>query len=115
MDNQEEKVEDMKVEVQEEKQAEVAEVINETKKEEISYAEPEKQRTTNSLGMISFIFAIIALFIFGLPFSVVAIITGIIGIATFKKDLQKNRWMAITGLSLGAVEFVVMLLYYAIK
>ncbi|MFR2534305.1 MAG: hypothetical protein ACLTEH_04970 [Clostridia bacterium] len=115
MENSEENVEETKVEIQEENQAEVAKVIEETsKQEEATYVEPQ-QRTTNVVGLVSFIFAMIALFIFGLPFSVVAIITGIIGIATFKKDTQKNRWMGITGLSVGAVELVVMLLYYAIQ
>ncbi|MFR0823561.1 MAG: DUF4190 domain-containing protein [Clostridia bacterium] len=114
MENPEENVEETKVEAPEEQQAQVEQVLEQTSKEEKAYVEPE-QRTTNSIGLVSFIFAMIALFIFGLPFSIVAIITGIICLATFKKDTQKNRWMGITGLSVGAVELIVMLLYYAIK
>lgn len=113
MENLEENVEETKVEMPEEQNAEVAEVVKETSKEEKAYVELE-QRKTNAIGLVSFIFAMIALFIFGLPFSIVAIITGIISVATFKKDTQKNRWMGITGLSVGAVELVVMLLFYAV-
>lgn len=78
-------------------------------KEEIIYDNSAKK--INVCGLLSFIFSMVALLIFGLPFSITAVILGIIGIVTFKPNTQKGRWMSITGVSVGAVEFVVMLLY----
>lgn len=39
-----------------------------------------------------------------------ATILGIIGVYNFKADSQKYKWMGVTGIAVGAVEFVVMLL-----
>lgn len=71
-------------------------------------------KNVNACGLISFIFSMIGIFMFGLPCGIIATILGIIGIATFKPETQSNRWMAITGLAVGAVEIVVMGLYISI-
>ena len=65
----------------------------------------------NKVGMVSFIFGIIGIFVAGLPCGLVAMITGIIGTATFKSEKEKGRWMAITGLVVGIIEVIVMALY----
>lgn len=68
-------------------------------------------KKNNACGMVSFIFSLIGIVIAGLPCGIVALITGIIGLTTFKPEKEKNKWQAITGLALGAVEIVIMLMY----
>lgn len=69
----------------------------------------------NKLGIVSFVFCIIGIFVAGLPCGLVAMITGIIGTATFKAEKEKGRWMAITGLVAGIIEVIVMALYIALQ
>ena len=102
--------------------AEVRQVLKSTATDQAQQqAEQANQQISNSAnknvnvcGLISFIFSMIGIFMFGLPCGIIATILGIIGIATFKPETQSNRWMAITGLAVGAVEIVVMGLYISI-
>lgn len=66
-------------------------------------------RKNNTAGLVSFIFSLIGIFIMGIPCGIVAVITGIVGIATFKKEEEKNKWMAITGLCVGIADIVLVL------
>ena len=50
---------------------------------------------------------------FGLPCGIAATILGIVGLATFKPEKHTSRWMAITGLTVGVVEILIMGLYVA--
>ena len=97
---------------------EVQQVLNststETKQQEYQQKNSVTDKKSNTCGVISFIFAMIGIIMFGLPCGIVATILGIIGVATFKPETQTNRWMAITGLVVGAVEIVVMGLYLAV-
>ena len=68
----------------------------------------------NVCGLLSFIFSMVALLIFGLPLSITSVILGIIGLTTFKPAKQKARWLSITGLTIGAIEFVIMIMYFMI-
>lgn len=71
-------------------------------------------KTINACGLISFIFSLIGILIYGLICGIVATILGIIGLATFKTEKHTSRWMAITGLTLGVVEIIIMILYLII-
>lgn len=65
----------------------------------------------NTVSIVSIVFCIVGIFVAGLPCGIVAVITGIIGTATFKADKEKGRWMAITGLIIGVLEVIVMAIY----
>ena len=69
------------------------------------------EKSINICCLLSFIFAIIGIFIYGLFCGIIATVLGIIGVATFKKDKQKLRGLGIAGLAIGAIEFVVMALF----
>ena len=65
----------------------------------------------NTLCLISFIFSMIGLLIMGIPCGTVAVVTGIIGIVKFKPKEEKNKWMGIVGLCVGAVDVILVLMY----
>lgn len=95
---------------------EVRQVLNSTATEQTQQQAYQQtsgtaNKNVNACGLISFIFSMIGIFMFGLPCGIVATILGIIGVATFKPEKQTGRWMGITGLAVGAVEVVVMGLY----
>lgn len=69
------------------------------------------QKKFNGVSIASLIFCIIGIFVAGLPCGLIAMVTGIIGTATFKAEKEKGRWMAITGLVVGVIEVIVMALY----
>lgn len=98
--------------------AEVRQVLNSTATEQtqqtFGQAPSSENKSVNTCGLISFIFSMIGIFMFGLHCGLIATILGIIGLANFKPETQTSRWMAITGLTLGAVEFVIVGLYIAI-
>lgn len=71
-------------------------------------------KNLNVCGLLSFIFSMVGIFMFGLPCGIAATILGIIGTVTFKPESQKSKWLGITGLAVGAVEVVVMGLYMSI-
>ncbi len=60
--------------------------------------------------LLSFIFALVGLIIAGLPCGIVALITGITGLAKFNKDTEKFRWMGIVGIIVGVVDVVAVVL-----
>ena len=67
-------------------------------------------KKNNGLALTSFILGLVGLIIAGIPCGICAIIFGGVGIAKFKPDTQKNKWMAITGLILGIVDVVATIL-----
>ena len=85
-------------------------VQNNVNAQSTSYA---STKSMNVCGLLSFIFSMVGIVIFGLPCGIAATILGIIGLATFKPERQNSRWMAITGLTVGVVEIFIMGLYVA--
>ena len=87
-------------------------------KEEVKEAEViENANNTNTKGemnvicLLSFIFAMIGLIVFGIPCGITAIILGIIGLATTTKKQITNKWMGITGLVVGVLDVVAVGLF----
>ena len=75
-----------------------------------------KENSTNSekqlniCALLSFIFSLVGLFVFGFPLGIAAIILGIIGIVKSNKEKQNFKWMAIVGLVLGSIDIIAILL-----
>ena len=68
------------------------------------------EKSLNICCLLSFIFSMVGIIMFGLFCGLAATILGIVGLYNFKADSQKYRWMGITGVAVGAVEFVVLLI-----
>lgn len=81
-------------------------------KAETIKSEPVVKKDYNGFAIASFICGIIAIFVFKVPCSIAAIVTGIIGIVKFKKDTEQGRWMAITGLSIGSALLLLRILFF---
>lgn len=62
----------------------------------------------SSWALISFIASFIGIFILGLFCGTIAVITGVVGLITFDKTLHTNKWQAMIGLILGAIEVLVL-------
>lgn len=90
--------------------------------------EPVEERTTvvetiqedrplqyNVCGLLSFIFSLVGLLIFGMPCGTAAVILGIIGLCTFKKELHKGKGLTIAGIIIGAVDIIFVFLYAMMK
>lgn len=70
-----------------------------------------QEKKVNTCCLLSFIFSLVAFFVFGIPLGIAAIVLGIIGIVKFKKDSEKFRWMGIVGLCLGLLDVISVSLY----
>lgn len=79
------------------------------------YTDYAAVKRTNTLALLSFIFAMASLFIFGLPFGVAAVVCGIIGISQIEKKptVYKGRAFAIIGIVVGIIAVLVMLVYFS--
>ena len=108
-ENKEELHEDIKTEELDNEVQELKEETTQTARISEVVGENNLIRKNNTAGLISFIFSLIGIFIMGIPCGIVAVITGIVGIATFKKEEEKNKWMAITGLCVGIADIVLVL------
>lgn len=69
------------------------------------------QKKMNVCALVSFIFSLIGIVIAGLPCGIVATITGIIGLVTFKAETQKGKGFAIAGLVIGILDIIIMIIY----
>lgn len=65
-----------------------------------------EQKKVNNMALLSFIFSLIGLIVAGLPCGMVALITGIMGIAKFDSEKDKCKWMAIVGIVVGIFDIV---------
>lgn len=68
------------------------------------------EKKLNICALLSFIFSLVGLFVFGFPLGIAAIILGIIGIVKSNKEKQNFKWMAIVGLVLGSIDIIAILL-----
>ena len=74
-----------------------------------------ENKKLNVCCLLSFIFSMIGILMFGLPCGIASTILGIIGLATFNPKHQYAKWLGITGLCVGAVEVVLMGMYVFIS
>lgn len=93
------------------------EIIKEEKQEEVKEAEvvtnneETQQLKINSYALASFICSLVGLLVCGLPLGIAAIITGVYGLNSFKAEKEKCKWMAVTGLALGIIDVVCVIIY----
>lgn len=73
------------------------------------------EKKLNVCGLISFIFSLVGIIVAGLPCGIIATVTGIVGIVTFKKEEQKGRGFAIAGLVVGILDVIIMIAYIVLK
>ena len=67
-------------------------------------------KKNNGLALASFILSLVGLIVAGIPCGIAAVVTGILGITKFDSNTQKNKWMAIVGLVLGAIDVIATIL-----
>lgn len=69
----------------------------------------------NTPALLSFIFGILSLFIFGIPLGIAAIVCGIIGIVQINNnpELFRGSGFAIAGIIVGLISVVIVMLYLA--
>ena len=63
-------------------------------------------RKTSAMALVSFIFSIVGLIIAALPCGIVALITGIIGVAKFNPAKDSGKGLAIAGIIIGIVDII---------
>lgn len=75
------------------------------------YYAPATSRKVNTLALLSFIFAILSLFILGIPFGIAAVVCGIIGLSQIGKspEVYKGKGFAIVGLIIGLIAVIIVL------
>lgn len=73
--------------------------------EEINGQMPANKQN-NKKALASFILALVGLIIAGIPCGIAAIVTGGLGLSKFNPDTEKNKWMAIVGIVLGAADII---------
>ncbi len=78
--------------------------------EVIKESNTNTEKKLNICALLSFIFSLVGLFVFGFPLGIAAIILGIIGIVKSNKEKQNFKWMAIVGLVLGSIDIIAILL-----
>ena len=98
--------------------------VEQQEQETYQQSQPANQQTNytangksiNTCGLISFIFAMIGILVYAFPCGIIATILGIVGLATFKPEKQTAKWMAVTGLVVGAVDavFGILAIYIAL-
>jgi hypothetical protein len=59
------------------------------------------------LNILSFVFAIVGIFVGGIPFGIAAVVLGIIGLATHRR----LKGFGISGIAVGAVDIVIVMAY----
>ena len=78
-------------------------------------AQGNQNKKQSSMGLVSFIFSLIGLIIAAIPCGIVALITGIIGIAKFNPSTDKGKGFAIAGVVIGAIDIVAGIINVALQ
>ena len=65
----------------------------------------------NILCMISLTFSVIGILKYGIICGAIAIITGIIALITFKKEIQDGKELAILGLAIGITDVIMAIIW----
>lgn len=67
-------------------------------------------KKNNGSALASFILSLVGLLIAGIPCGIAAVITGILGITKFNPDTEKNKWMAIVEIVIGAIDVILVVI-----
>lgn len=67
------------------------------------------QKKRNNMAFTSFICSLVGLLIAGIPCGIAAVVTGILGLTKFNPETENNKWMAIFGIVLGAIDAILVL------
>lgn len=67
------------------------------------------QKKRNNMAFTSFICSLVGLLIAGIPCGIAAVVTGILGLTKFNPETENNKWMAIFGIVLGAIDAVLVI------
>lgn len=89
------------------------EVKEVNQEENVNTNSVNEEKSLNICGLLSFIFSLVGLLVYGLPLGIAAVILGIIGIVKFDKEKQKYKWMGIVGLCVGAFDMLSIVLSVA--
>jgi hypothetical protein len=75
---------------------------------------PASSQTNNGFATASFGLGVASLFLYQIGIiPLLGIIFGVRGLSTFKETVQKNKWMAITGLSLSLIYMILSATFWA--
>jgi len=66
-------------------------------------------KNKNKMALTSFILSLVGLVVAGIPCGIAAVVTGILGLTKFNPETENNKWMAIFGIVLGAIDAVLVL------
>lgn len=70
-------------------------------------------KQNNGMAIAGFVLGIVSIFLYFIGIlPILAIVFSSIGMATFKPESQKNKWMAGVGLALGIIYSLMMVNYY---
>ena len=67
------------------------------------------------MSIVSFVFSLIGLLIAAMPCGLVALITGIIGVAKFDPAKNSGKGLAIAGIIIGAIDIIAGILNIALQ
>ena len=69
------------------------------------------EKKVNSYALASFICSLVGLLVCGLPLGIAAVITGGYALNSYKEEKENGKWMAVTGLALGIIDIVCVIIY----
>ena len=93
----------------------------ETKEESVKEAEvvtnneTVQEKKVNSYALASFICSLVGLLVCGLPLGIAAVITGGYALNSYKEEKENGKWMAVTGLALGIIDIVCVIIYLSTR
>ena len=68
---------------------------------------PVKTKSANGYCVASFVLSMCSILIIPLIFGAAAVIFGIVGLATYDENKHTSKWMALVGIIVGAVGFII--------
>ena len=87
--------------------------------EVVTNNETVQEKKVNSYALASFICSLVGLLVCGLPLGIAAVITGgyayvskvLLEDSRYKEEKENGKWMAVTGLALGIIDIVCVIIY----
>lgn len=79
--------------------------------EVVTNNETIQEKKVNSYALASFICSLVGLLVCGLPLGIAAVIIGGYALNSYKEEKENGKWMAVTGLALGIIDIVCVIIY----